>query len=73
MVPLAPAVRMSIDKTIHPCLRSSFIRGVYLLVLRWILSLANRSLVYVNSMNCILMFGSEWRGGVPLYGMPWAC
>ena len=36
------------------------------------LSAANQSLVYVNSMNCILMLGSGWRGGVLLYGMPWA-
>ena len=70
MVPLASAVRMSIDGMVHPSLRSSFIRGVYLLVLRWILLSTNQSLVYVNSMNYILMFGSRWRGGVSLYGMP---
>ena len=72
VVPLALAVRMSIEGIVHPCCWSSFIRGVYLLVFRWILLAANRSLVYVNSMNCILMLGSGWRGGVPLYGMPWA-
>ena len=56
-----------------PALLSEFINeGVYLLIFRWILSSANRSLVYVNSMNSILILGSGWRDGVLLYGMPWA-
>ena len=70
VIPLALVVRMSIKRVVHPCCRSSFIRGVYLLIFCWILSAANRSLVYVNSMNCILMLGSGWRGGMLLYGMP---
>ena len=72
VVPLAPAVRMSIGGVVQPSCRSSFIRGVYLLIFCWTLSVEKRSLVYVNSMNCIVMLGSGWRGGVPLYGMPWA-
>ena len=56
---------------VHPSCRISFMRGVYLLIFCCILSAAKRSLVYVNSMNCIFMLGSGWRGGVPLYGMPW--
>ena len=72
VVPLAPAMRMSIGGVVHPSCQSSFIRGVYLLIFCWILSAEKRSLVYMNSMNCIVMLESGWRSGVPLYGMPWA-
>ena len=57
-VSVALAIRISIGGTFQPCLCISFRRGVYLLVLHWILLSANLSLVYVNSINFILMFGS---------------
>ena len=48
-----------------PSLLPEFVhkRGIFvgfLLVFCWILSAANRSLVYVNSINCILMLGLGW-------------
>ena len=55
IVPLAPAVIIMIGSTCQPLLQISLKRGVYFVVLHWILSIAKRSLVYVNSMNCILM------------------
>ena len=39
-------------------------------VLRRILSSANRSFVYVNSMNCIFICGSGCSGGLLLYRIP---
>ena len=50
MVPLAPVVRMMTSGTFQPLLRILFKRGVYFMVLRWIRSSPNRSLIYVNSI-----------------------
>ena len=58
MVPLAPVVIMMIGGTFQPLLWISFRKDVYFVGLHWICSVANRSLVYVNSMNCILIWGS---------------
>ena len=69
VVPLAPAIIIIIGGTFHPLLRILLRRGVYFMVLHWILSV-KRSLVYVNSMNCILIWGSWWSGGVLLCGIP---
>ena len=41
------------------------------MALRWIFSSANRSFVYVNSMNCIFICKSRCSGGLLLYGIPW--
>ena len=71
VVPLALAIIIMIGGTFQPLLRISFRRGVYFVVLHCILSVANRSLVYVNSMNCILIWGSRWSGGVPICGILW--
>ena len=57
VVPLAPVVMMIIGGTFQPFLWISFQRGVYFVVLHWILFGAKRSLVYVNSINCILIWG----------------
>ena len=57
VVPLAPAIKIMIGSTCQPLLHVSLRRGMYFMVLRWTLSIANQSLLYVNSMNCILMWG----------------
>ena len=71
IVPLAAIVMIMIGGTFQPLLQISSRRSVYFLVLRCILSVANWSLVYVNFMNCILICGSGWKGGVPLCTIPW--
>ena len=71
VVLLAPTTIIMIGGTCQPLVWISLRRGEYFMVLHWILSIANRSLVYVNSMNCILIWGSGWSGGVPLCGIPW--
>jgi hypothetical protein len=48
----------------------SSIRGWYLLILVLILSSGYLSLVYVNSMNCIVSEGSIVRGGGLRCGRP---
>ena len=51
VVSLAPTIIMMIGSTCQPRLQISLIRSAYLMVLRLILFVASRSLVYVNSMN----------------------
>ena len=55
-----------IGGTIQPLRHISLKKGVYFMVLRWTRLDANQSLVYVNSMNCILMWGAGYSGGVSL-------
>ena len=57
MVFLASAVIIMIGGTCQPLLRISLRRDVYFMVLRWILSIAKQSFMYVNSMNCIFILG----------------
>ena len=71
VVPLALAVIIMIGGIFQPLWHISLKRGMYFMVLHYTLSVANWSLVYVNSMNCILMYWSEWSGGVPLCRIPW--
>ena len=58
VLPLAPGIIIMIGGSCQPLLQISLRKGVDFMVLRWILSVANWSLVYVNSMNCILIWGS---------------
>ena len=61
--PLALAVLTINGWTLHPLLRISSMRAVYLSIFCWIFSWENRSFVYVNSMNCICMLGCGALGG----------
>ena len=63
MVALAPAVITINGSTFHPNELISSGRGSYLFILCVVVSGANRSLQYVNSINCIVMVGSGIIGG----------
>ena len=71
MVPLALVVIIMIGATCQLLLWILLRKDVYFIVLHWILSVANQSLVYVNSMNCILIWRSGWSGKVSLCRIPW--
>lgn len=70
VVALAPAVITMIGSTFQPSDCIFCINGRYLFVFCAIVSGENRSLQYVNSINCMVMFGLGDSGGGLLYGMP---
>ena len=57
VVPLAPAVMTMSGVVCHPLLFMSFINGWYLSIFLCMESVGNLSLVYVNSINCIVVSG----------------
>ena len=59
VVSLAPAMRIMISSTYQPLRRILLKREMYFMILRRTLFVANCSLIYVNSMNFILMYRSR--------------
>jgi hypothetical protein len=64
MAPRAPVMNSS-GLVFHPWLRMSLISKAYLVSFSVIFSSRNLSLQYVNSMNCIVIFGVDCVGGSP--------
>jgi hypothetical protein len=64
VVPLAPATMTISGFTFHHCWVMSLISGWYFWVLLLIVSCVNLSLVYVNSINCIVRLSVTCVGGV---------
>ena len=63
--PLAATIITINGQTLHPLLRISSMRAMYLSIFCWIFSWENPSFVYVNSMHCILYVGVwciRWLG-----------
>jgi hypothetical protein len=48
--------------TFHPFIWMSFINGRHFVIFSFILSLGYWSVVYINSMNCIVVEGFGWVG-----------
>ena len=63
MVLLAPAVISIRSRVFQPLFRTSSSNGAYFSVFSSIFSCENLSLVYVNSMNCIMMCSARCVGG----------
>ena len=70
VVALAPALITMRGSTFHPLAVMLAINELYLLVLASSVSGENRSLQYVNSMNCIVRLGFISVGGSLWYGRP---
>ena len=70
VVPLAPAVITIIGSTFQPCCLILSINGWYFWTLLFMVSWENRSLVYVNSINCTVRWSDGFDGGVVWCGIP---
>ncbi len=70
VVPLAPAASTMSGATFQPFVVMLFISGWYFLIFLSKVLVANLSLQYVNSMNCMVISGVGVSGGGWLYGWP---
>jgi hypothetical protein len=71
VVPLAPAISTMGGATFQPFVMMLFMSGSYFMIFLSRFSVANLSLQYVNSMNCMVISGVEvYKGRGWLYGWP---
>ena len=70
VVPLAPAASTMSGATFQPFVMMLFMSGWYFMIFLSRVSVANLSLQYVNSMNCMVISGVGVSGGGGLYGWP---
>ena len=67
---LALAAKTMSRASFHPLVLMSLMSGWYFVVFLLRAFVANRSLQYVNSINCIVSSGARVFGGGWLYGWP---
>ena len=70
VVPRAPAVMTKSGSTFHPSCLSLSNNGWYLVILLFMVSCGNLSLVYVNSINWTVRSFVGFNGGELRYGSP---
>jgi len=70
VVALAPDANTISGATCQPRAIISSMRGWYFVIFLSVVLVENRSLQYVNSMNCIVSSGVGVAGGGELYGWP---
>ena len=68
--PLAPATSTMSGATFHPLVMMLLMSGWYFMIFLSRVSVANLSLQYVNSINCMVISGVGVSGGGWLYGWP---